>query len=45
MNVLVKIYSFVKVCQDVIQVALPILEVLIKKDLNGDGRVGNGDVK
>lgn len=41
MSILVKLYSFVKVAQDVIDVALPVLELLIKRDLNGDGKIGD----
>ncbi|WP_156127593.1 hypothetical protein [Capnocytophaga canis] len=45
MNILVKIYGFVKVVQDVVQVALPILELLISRDLNGDGKIGDDKLK
>lgn len=38
---LVKIYNIIKVAQDLISVVLPILETVIKRDLNGDGVVGD----
>ncbi|MDO5607390.1 MAG: hypothetical protein Q4G08_02930 [Capnocytophaga sp.] len=39
MNV-TKVYTIFKVLQDIVTVIMPILETLVKRDLNGDGTVG-----
>ncbi|CEN37610.1 hypothetical protein CAPN010_03580 [Capnocytophaga cynodegmi] len=40
---LVKIYNIIKIAQDLIGVVLPVLETIVKRDLNGDGSIGNNN--
>lgn len=37
---LVKLLGIVKTVQDVLAVITPALELLVKRDMNGDGKIG-----
>ena len=39
MNV-VKFYNVLKLGQDIISMLLPVLETIIKRDINGNGKIG-----
>jgi hypothetical protein len=37
---LVKFYNVLKLGQDIISMLLPVLETIIKRDINGNGKIG-----
>lgn len=38
---LAKIYGMAKIAQDLLSVLVPFLETMLKRDINGDGKIGS----
>ena len=38
---LYKVYSIFKTFQDILSVLLPVLEKIVQRDIDGDGRIGD----